>query len=47
MKDGATKSFEQCYNCQAAVDSDCQVIVATRVSQQTNDKQQLQRWLRN
>ncbi len=42
MKDGATKSFEQCYNCQAAVDSDCQVIVATRVSQQTNDKQELQ-----
>ena len=23
MKDGATKSFEQCYNCQAAVDGDC------------------------
>ena len=41
MKDGATKSFEQCYNCQAAVDGDSQVIVATRVSQETNDKKEL------
>lgn len=40
MKDGAGKSFEQCYNCQAAAD-ESQVIVATRVTQQTNDKQQL------
>jgi transposase len=38
MKDGATKSFEQSYNCQAAVDVHCQVIVVTRVSQQANDK---------
>jgi transposase len=41
MKDGATKSFEQCYNCQAAVDGDSQVIVATGVSQETNDKKEL------
>jgi transposase len=42
MKDGATKSFEQCYNCQAAVDEANQVIVATYVTQQANDKQQLE-----
>lgn len=41
MKDGATKSFEQCYNCQAAVDSQAQVIVAAQVTQQANDKQQV------
>jgi transposase len=41
MKDGATKSFEQSYNCQAAVDGQSQVIVATRVSQEANDKQEL------
>ena len=27
MKDGATKSFEQAYNAQAAVDEEAQVIV--------------------
>jgi len=42
MKDGASKSFEQAYNCQAAVDEKSQIIVATNVTQQTNDKQQLQ-----
>jgi transposase len=42
MKDGATKSFEQCYNCQAAVDDVSQVIVGGYVTQQANDKQQLQ-----
>lgn len=42
MKDGATKSFEQCYNCQAAVDEKSQIIVATHVTQQANDKQQLE-----
>ena len=42
MKDGATKSFEQCYNCQAAVDSRAQVIVSARVTQQANDKQQVE-----
>lgn len=41
MKDGATKSFEQCYNCQAAVDSQAQVIVAAQVTQQANDKKQV------
>ena len=42
MKDGATKSFEQGYNCQAAVDSQEQVIVAAQVTQQANDKQQVE-----
>jgi len=41
MKDGATKSFEQCYNCQIAVDGDSQIIVATGVTQEANDKRQL------
>jgi len=41
MKDGATKAFEQCYNCQAAVDGHSQVIVATGLSQEANDKEQL------
>lgn len=41
MKDGASKSFEQAYNAQAAVDSTAQVIVATAVTQETNDKKQL------
>jgi transposase len=41
MRDGATKSFEQSYNCQAVVDSQAQVIVAVQVTQQANDKQQV------
>ena len=41
MKDGATKSFEQCYNCEAAVDGESQIIVGCYVTQQANDKQQL------
>jgi len=40
MKDGASKSFEQAYNCQVAVDGESQIIVATNVTQQANDKQQ-------
>ncbi len=41
MKDGASKSFEQSYNCQAGVDEKSQIIVATNVTQEPNDKQQL------
>ncbi len=41
MKDGATKSFEQCYNGQAAVDDECQVIVGARITQAANDKQEM------
>jgi len=42
MRDGATKSFEQSYNCQAMVDDEAQVIVAAQVTQQANDKQQVE-----
>jgi transposase len=41
MRDGATKSFEQSYNCQAVVASETQVILAEQVTQQANDKQQV------
>jgi hypothetical protein len=41
MKDGATKSFVQGYNAQAAVDETAQVIVACAITQQVNDKKQL------
>ena len=41
MKDGATKGFEQAYNAQAAVDADHQIIVASSITQETNDKKQL------
>lgn len=41
MLDGASKGFEQCYNAQAAVDGDHQIIVAAAVTQQANDKNQL------
>jgi transposase len=41
MKDGATKGFEQAYNAQAVVDDTAQIIVATGLTQQANDKQQL------
>lgn len=34
--------FQQCYNAQAAVDADSQVIVAAQVTQQGNDKEQLE-----
>jgi len=47
MKDGATKSFEQCYNCQAAVDETSQVIVATHVTQAANDKRELKPLVEN
>jgi transposase len=42
MPDTATKSFVQGYNCQVAVDERCQVIVAANVTQQSNDKQQVE-----
>jgi len=42
MKDGATKGFVQAYNCQAAVDVGSQVIVAADVTQQANDKRQVE-----
>lgn len=42
MKDSSTKSFQQCYNCQAAVDEKAQVIVAAHVTQAPNDKEQLE-----
>jgi transposase len=41
MLDGATKSFTQAYNAQAAVDCNSQVIVCADVTQQANDKHQL------
>lgn len=41
MKDGATQSFVQAYNAQAAVDGAAQIIVAADVTQAANDKQQL------
>jgi transposase len=41
MKDGASKAFEQAFNGQVAVDSKYQVIVATGVTQEGNDKQQV------
>lgn len=42
MPDGAHKgSFVQGYNAQIAVDAEVQIIVATAVTQDTNDKQQL------
>jgi hypothetical protein len=42
MKDGATKSFAQCYNAQAAVDEEAQVIVAATLTQQSNDVGQVE-----
>jgi transposase len=41
MMDGATKSFTQAYNAQAAVDSQSQIIVAAALTQEANDKKQL------
>jgi transposase len=42
MKDGATKAFEQAFNGQVAVDSKYQVIVAAGVTQECNDKRQVE-----
>ena len=45
MKDGASKSFAQCYNCQAAVDAEEQIIVAATLTQQGNDVGQVEAML--
>ena len=42
MKDSATKSFIQGYNCEVAVDSTAQVIVAAEVTQEVVDKKQFE-----
>ena len=42
MKDGATQAFEQAFNGQVAVDSKYQVIVAAGVTQECNDKRQVE-----
>ena len=34
------RDFQQAYNCQAVVDSECQVIVAAEATNQASDKQQ-------
>jgi transposase len=41
MLEASSKSFQQCYNCQTAVDDKAQVIVAAAVTQQPVDRQQL------
>ena len=41
MVDGATKSFQQSYNCQVAVDEKAQVIIGSGVTQEANDKLQV------
>lgn len=41
MRDGATKSFQQSYNAQIAVDAGSQIIVATAVTQDAVDTRQL------
>lgn len=42
MKDGATKAFVQAFNGQVAVDSKYQIIVAAGVTQECNDKRQVE-----
>ena len=41
MPVSGAKSFIQGYNCQAAVDNKAQIVVATNVTQEPNDKQQV------
>ena len=45
MNDSATKAFSQCYNYQAAVDGEEQVIVAATLTQQGNDVGQVEAML--
>ena len=42
MPAGGSNHFIQGYNCQAAVDEKAQIIVASQVTQEPNDKQQVQ-----
>lgn len=42
MKMSSTKSFDQCYNGQAMVDDSFQVIVAAHLSQNANDKEEVE-----
>ncbi|MDH3568309.1 MAG: transposase, partial [Desulfobacteraceae bacterium] len=42
MPAGGSKDFIQGYNCQAAVDEKAQIIVASQITQEPNDKQQVQ-----
>ncbi len=42
MKDSTTKGFVQAYNAQAAVDGKAQVIVAANVTDEANDKKQVE-----
>ena len=41
MKDGATNSFQQCYNAQIAADANRQIILAARVTSAEHDREQL------
>ena len=42
MKDGASKSFEQCYNAQAAVDTESLLVIVPAVTQAGTDKEQVE-----
>jgi transposase len=41
MMDTTTRSYQQAYNAQIAVDAEAQIIVATRIVQSPNDQEQL------
>ncbi len=47
IKEATTGSFEQCYDCQAAVDERAQVIASDTVTQKPEDKQQIKPVLEN
>jgi hypothetical protein len=46
MKESSTQSFEECYNCETSVDEKTQVIIAAHITQQANDKEQLEPMLK-